>query len=139
MRYTLALASLAAIAVAAPTKPTIDFTPHAKVMPHSVAFEETAEESYIGGYPFVVRVMYAENIADTNNMRRGPMKMADDIRYAKYPSYDPYARYGPYPSAVDEAAANMDMAKRHEMRVGTTSSVKAKDATVGKDDFRGED
>jgi hypothetical protein len=45
-------------------------------------------------------------------------EMANDINYKSYPSYNPYAAYGPYASAVEEAAAKMNMVKRHETMMG---------------------
>jgi hypothetical protein len=44
--------------------------------------------------------------------------MANDINYKSYPSYGPYKSYSLYPFAVEEAAAKMDMTKRHEMMMG---------------------
>jgi hypothetical protein len=38
-------------------------------------------------------------------------EMANNINYKSYPSYDPYAAYGSYASAVEEAAAKMNMSK----------------------------
>jgi putative salt-induced outer membrane protein YdiY len=90
------------------------------------------------GLPLVVCTVYVDNIADANNVKRGSMNMADDIRYTKYPSYEPYAKYVPYSSAVEEAAAKMNMAKRHEMKVGTTGSIMVEAATMVKDDFKGD-
>jgi hypothetical protein len=37
------------------------------------------------------------------------MGMAQDINYKKYSSYTPYTDYRPYPKAVEEAAAKMNM------------------------------
>jgi hypothetical protein len=43
------------------------------------------------------------------------MNMAEDHHYTKYKSYIPYAKYDPYSTAVEEAAAKMQHAKRNMM------------------------
>jgi hypothetical protein len=37
--------------------------------------------------------------------------------------YDPYKSYTPYSPAVEDAAAKMDMAKRHELAMPTSGNV----------------
>jgi hypothetical protein len=41
--------------------------------------------------------------------------MADHVSHTTYPSNPSYTSYGPGTSAFEEAAARMDMIKRHEM------------------------
>jgi hypothetical protein len=43
------------------------------------------------------------------------MSMAQDEHYTVYAGYHPYSNYGPYSAAVDDAAANMQHAKRNMM------------------------
>jgi hypothetical protein len=48
-------------------------------------------------------------------MKRDLIEMADHVRRTTYPSNPSYTSYGPGALVVEEAAARMDMIKRHEM------------------------
>ena len=66
--------------------------------------------AWVGFRRDVLDLWNADSDVEASHMKRTPMKMAEDTDYTLYASYKPYSKYGPYHSAVDEAAAKMDMA-----------------------------
>jgi hypothetical protein len=93
MRYSLALAGLAALTSAAPIQHN---------NPAAVEDAAAAKTDFSHLPPFhIVRTPNGQppEKEDRNN------QMATDVKYTKYPSYKPYGSYAPYSAAVEAEAA----------------------------------
>jgi hypothetical protein len=119
MHYALVLTGLTAIVAAAPMqniaadinyKKYQSYTPYTNYSPYPKAVEEAAAKMGMCEYDGQQEQDGTNNI-EAKSMKRDNMGMgmAADTNYKKYSSYTPYTDYRPYPKAVEEAAANMNM------------------------------
>jgi hypothetical protein len=93
MRYSLALASLVALASAAPLQHN---------NPAAVEDAASAKTNFSPLPPF--HFVWTPNGQPPVKEKRNS-KMATDIKYNKYPSYKPYGGYAPYSAVVEAEAA----------------------------------